>query len=658
MSNFTAKAQWMIVCSFAGALVIAVSLGAAFALRFDFDIPPEEMRSLWIGLSLAVPVKLLIFHARQRSALWWQYAGIDDLLRLLKLNILASVCFTILILLIVGRQFPRSIYCLDPLICFLLTSGLVFAGRIRQEMTHATRSAVPPRGLIVYGAGVAGIMLAREVRANPALGYRILGFLDDDVHKHGSTLMGLPVLGGGENAAEAAERFRNTEISVREIVITMPSATRQQIKRALNKCAAAGVPVRVVPGLGELISGKVGLKNTRDLSVTDLLRRDAVALELVEAARQLSGRCVLVTGAAGSIGSELCRQLAKFDIRMLVALDQAESELFRLDWQLREKFPDLNLAIEVGDIRDAGRIEEVMVAYSVDAVFHAAAYKHVPLMERHMIEAVRNNVLGTWNVAEAAYRNRVSMFLMISTDKAVNPTSVMGLTKRAAEIIISGMPQGEGSTRFMSVRFGNVLVSNGSVVPTFQRQIAAGGPVTITHPDIKRYFMTVQEAAQLVLHASAMGSGSEVFVLDMGEPVRIMDLAIDMIRQSGFVPNEDIEIRVVGLRRGEKLFEELSLENEHILPTSHNKIKKFQGARIEAVAARALVRELQELVAERDAIGLLALLKQMVPEYQPENQPEAAAATVGAGLLGVAPTAPRRPLQATDGLQPVYPLTA
>jgi len=397
---------------------------------------------------------------------------------------------------------------------------------------------------------VAGIALAREIRANPKLGYRVTGFLDDNPRKHGCKLMGLPVLGGGDDAGRIVEMYRSRRSSLEEIVVTMPSATGRQIRKAVAKGSAAGVPCRFVPGLGELISGKLAVRNRRESSVTDLLGCDPVRLDLECVRRAITGRVVLVTGAAGSIGSELCTQLAQFGPHRVVALDQAETELFRLESELRGRCPTLDLVAAVGDVPDPGLVDEVIDQHAVNSIFHAAAYKHVPLMENHVCEAVRNNILGTWNLVQAACRFNISSFLLISTDKAVNPISVMGFTKRVAELIVTARSRsvvpGQG-IKCVCVRFGNVLVSNGSVVPIFEKQIIAGGPVTVTHPEVRRYFMTVQEAVQLVLQASTMGSGSETFVLDMGKPVRILDLARKMIRLAGFVPDEDIEIRFVGL---------------------------------------------------------------------------------------------------------------
>ncbi len=603
--------------------MIALSILLAYLLRFDFSIPRDEIVLFYRGLWLALSVKMLVFYLTGlHRRWWWRFVDMIDLYRVLVANVFASLGFVAAALVVIGPAFPRSIYCLDFLLCFLLTAGARFAARVYHEGVIGGRSNNGDKGIMIYGAGVAGTILVREIRANKRLGYKVIGFLDDDPHKRGATLMGVPVLGTGRDAARIVERHQRTDSRVEELVIAMPSAAahQAQIQEVLANCRAAGVPCKTVPTLGELLGGKVRIAQIRDLSL-DLLGREPVQLDEGRIRSDITGRTVLVTGAAGSIGSEICLQVATFEPRRLIAFDQAESALFTIDLELRRKFPSLDVVAEIGDICDASRIEDVIRRHSVDSVFHAAAYKHVPVMEFHVLEAVKNNILGTWNVVQGAFRNRVSNFLMISSDKAVNPASVMGVTKRVAELIVSGMPENgaRGRTKFVSVRFGNVLGSSGSVVPIFQAQIAAGGPITVTHPEARRYFMTVREAVQLVLQASTMGKGSEIFVLDMGEPIRIVDLARNMIRLSGLLPDKDIGIRFVGLRPGEKICEELITEGENILPTYHNKIKIFQGPRVSPDLIEAWIRELKTLLAQGDEWAVVAHLKKLVPEYRPRG---------------------------------------
>jgi FlaA1/EpsC-like NDP-sugar epimerase len=602
-------------------LIITAAYWWAWLLRFDFQIPASEMPLFIQAFAIVVAVKMgVAIVAGLPHERWDKHQGFADVTRLLALTSIESLATSVAIYAAHGAVFPRSVYILDPILCLAIGGGVRFIPRARHELRVRLSPPVNERGLLVYGAGVAGLALAREIRENPSLGYRVLGFLDDDLNKVGTRVMGLPVLGVGEDAPRVVKNLRDRGDRVEEIVVAMPSASGRQVRTAQTKGSRAAC-CRIVPGLGELISGKLSVAKMREISVTDLLGRDQVELDLEGVRRSVAGRAVLVTGGAGSIGTELCHQLATYEPRVLIALDQAESELFRLEADLRAKCPDVNLVCEVGDIRDARQIEQLIEYYSVDSIFHAAAYKHVPIMERQICEAVRNNIIGTWILAQAAWRAGVSTFVMISTDKAVNPSSIMGLTKRVAELIVSAERSvlASGATKFVSVRFGNVLVSNGSVVPTFKKQIASGGPVTVTHPDMRRYFMTVQEAVQLVLQASTMGKGSDVFVLDMGQEVRIVDLARHMIRLAGFVPDEDIEIRFTGLRPGEKLFEEISFEREDIVPTECDRIRVFKGHRVAFADLVPWVAELHQLLSRRKTDNILQHLALLVPEYSPST---------------------------------------
>jgi FlaA1/EpsC-like NDP-sugar epimerase len=577
-------------------LLAGVSLATAFFLRFELTLPPDERPLFELGLLIFVPAKGLLFFLFRLHRSSWRMVGVFDLARIGLANLTGSALATLLCLALIGPGFPRSIYILDALICFLMTAGLQFSYRFFIEVVQPRAAGGNgQKNILIYGAGAAGLTLAKEIRSNPRLATRVAGFLDDDPSKHNCSLLGIPVLGAGGDASWlAAARAQRRWWRVSEIVIAMPSATGAQMKAVIANCRATGVPFRTVPGLGELLHGKVLSSQIRDVSLKDLLGRAPIHSDETVIRDATCDRAILVTGGCGSIGSELCRQVARFGPRKLVIFDRAESELFMLALELQSLFPSLQLEAELGDITRAHRISEVMAKHAIDVVFHAAAYKHVPLMEVNLLEAVENNVIGTYNVAHAAHRHGVQRFVLISSDKAVNPSSIMGVTKRVAELIVSAMPL-DGSPRrstFVSVRFGNVLDSAGSVVRIFKRQIARGGPVTVTHPDMHRYFMSIPEAAQLVLQASAMGNGSEVFVLDMGEPVRILDLATHMIRLAGLIPYEDIEIRFTGSRPGEKLFEELTRHGEDILPTYHEKIKIFQSR---GCAPKELVQWLEVL---------------------------------------------------------------
>jgi FlaA1/EpsC-like NDP-sugar epimerase len=602
-------------------LLIVVAMVLAFLLRFEYSLPREAAPLLSMAVWLAVVVKLPVFVLRRHDRGGWQYAGLVDLRRLLGTNVLASAALAGVAVWGLGAGFPRSILGIDFLLCFLATAGLRFSVRLyREGLAREWQARGPAKGVLIYGAGQAGLAIAKEIRSNPSLGYQVVGLLDDSPAKQGATLAGATVLGTGREAALLVDLARRSHRPVAEILIAMPSARAEQMREAVANCRAAGVAVQTMPGVGELLTGRVLMSRVREVAVVDLLGREPVELDEAMIREQVEGRCVLVPGAGGSIGSEICRQVAGYGPRRLVLLDQAESDLFRIHLELLERLPGERLAPAVADICDAQRLDELVREHGVEVMVHAAAYKHVPMMECHLFEAVRNNVIGTYNLVEAAARHGVARFLMISTDKAVNPTNIMGLTKRAAELLVTARATQEGRTEYVAVRFGNVLGSNGSVIPLFRKQIAAGGPITVTHPEMQRYFMTIPEAVQLVLQASAMGKGGEIFVLDMGEPVKIVDLARNMARLSGKTPGVDIEIRFTGLRPGEKLYEELTAAGEDFQPTHHNKIKIYRGQRLARGRLREWMEQVRGAIARRDEAQLLGLLKDLVPEYQPSGR--------------------------------------
>ena len=618
MNRFLRRFRKQLIVLFEAGTIMA-SLVAAFLLRFDYPLPPEVDGLLLQAIGMALLLKLPVFVMARLHTGSWRFAGIRDLWRLLVANVVASAGFSIAALLWhTASGFPRSICLIDFLVCFLLTGGALFAVRAYHEARSATASRRGAKPVLIYGAGAAGRMLLREIQSNPSLGYDVVGLVDDDRTLRGSTVMNVPVLGRGRDVASIVDRFGARDTKIEEIIVAMPSATGRQTREAIANCRSAGVTCRTLPRFDELLAGKVLSSQIRNINLVDLLGREPVRLEEDRIHESIAGRSVLITGAAGSIGSELCRQTARFKPARLILFDQAESPLYNIDLELKGLFPQLEIVAELGDVRDAGGVEELIRRHNVDSIFHAAAYKHVPMMEAHVLEAARTNVLGTWNLVRAAYRQRVSSFVMISTDKAVNPSSVMGLTKRIAELIVHAQSSNgtASATRFASVRFGNVLGSNGSVVPLFQGQIAAGGPVTVTHPNMRRYFMSVSEAVGLVLQASTMCKDSQIFVLDMGEPVRIMDLAVNMIELAGLVPHEDIEIRISGLRPGEKLFEELRVEGENISQTYHEKIKIFSGTRLTRRALETWLSPLARSIDARDSEAVLTHLRSLVPEYQ------------------------------------------
>jgi FlaA1/EpsC-like NDP-sugar epimerase len=542
----------------------------------------------------------------------WRYVSILDVVRLGFINLVAAAISGAAILLLAPPGFPRSIYFIDVILCFGFTAGLRLGIRVVHDLGHrrAANGGEHARTFI-YGAGQAGISLLREIQRNPALPYSIVGFLDDDANKHGLSIQGVRVYCASSTPEEARR------LSVETVLIAIPSATGGQMTRILDLCSRASVSYKTIPGMAEVIAGRALASQIRDVDVEDLLGRDPVRLEEDRIAERYEGRVMMVTGAAGSIGSELCRQLARFRPSAIVGYEIAETPLFHLEREMAAAFPNVAFHPVVGCVQDLARIEETLEEYRPVAVFHAAAYKHVPMMETHVFAALRNNVFGTWRTAASAARYGVKEFVMISTDKAVNPTSAMGATKRLAELVVNSLQN--GATKFVSVRFGNVLGSNGSVIPIFKRQIASGGPVTVTHPDMRRYFMTIPEASQLVLQASTMASGGEVFVLDMGESVRIVDLARNLILLSGLRPDVDIEIRFTGVRPGEKLFEEINSASEHHLPTAHEKILVFAANGQPEASMSAYLEQLQEICDARDLPGLLLILKEIIPEYNPSS---------------------------------------
>jgi FlaA1/EpsC-like NDP-sugar epimerase len=585
---------------------------AAFLLRFEFVIPQVHYKHLFLGLLIWIPVKLLVFRVFGLDRGWWRYVSVSDLLRLLIGNFAASALSCIAILFIAPPGFPRSIFLLDLLVCFLVTAGFRVLVRIAAEASSNPRNGGVEKNTLIYGAGGAGVILLREIQNNPRLSYRVRGFLDDRADKKGAHILGVPVLGGGDQVGALVSKY-----GIELILIAMPSASGVEMTRILQQCHTAGVECKTVPGLGEMIEERGLAGQIREVAVEDLLGRNQVRLEEYQIRGNLEGKVVLVTGAAGSIGSELCRQIARFHPAGIVGFEIAESPLFEIDREMRQSFPHIPFYPEIGSIQNRARLCDVLSHYGPAVVYHAAAYKHVPLMEAHVFEAIENNVFGTYNVAVAAAENGVEDFVMISSDKAVRPTNIMGATKRVAELLLLALQNGR--TKYVAVRFGNVLGSNGSVIPIFKKQIASGGPVTVTHPGMRRFFMTIPEACQLVLQAAAIGRGGQICVLDMGEPVKIVDLARNLILLSGLKPDDDIKIEFTGMRPGEKLYEELSTMQEETIPTTHEKISIFVGAGLPDDDMTLWLARLREICAARDTGRLVLALKSIVLDYSPST---------------------------------------
>jgi FlaA1/EpsC-like NDP-sugar epimerase len=469
------------------------------------------------------------------------------------------------------------------------------------------------RNALIVGAGAAGRKLAHELKINPSLDFNPIGFADDDPSKNGIKLNGIRVLGSTSSIPQIIAEYQ-----VQSVLIAIPSASSATIQKIVERCKPHRVELKILPPIADRINGNGHLRQVRNVRVEDLLGREPVVLDLDNISRRFQDKVTVITGAGGSIGSEMARQVARFKPRQLILFERSENDLHKIDIELRRRFPALDHVAVVGDILDVSLLREVMAEYRPNSIFHAAAYKHVPMMEKNCFQAVRNNVFGTYNVALVAKQYKVEDFVLISSDKAVNPTNIMGVTKRIAELVLLGLQHQD--TRFIAVRFGNVLASNGSVVPLFEEQIDRGGPVTVTHPEAKRYFMTIPEAVQLVLQASVMGRGGEIFVLDMGQPIKIVDLAHNLIRLKGLEPESDIKVVYTGLRPGEKLFEELRLVGEGIKPTPHRKIRVFDGGSPDFQQLLQWLEDLSALVAAKNVHGLVQKLRTIVPEYTPSEE--------------------------------------
>ncbi|MBN1931069.1 MAG: polysaccharide biosynthesis protein [Desulfobacterales bacterium] len=593
--------------------IISSAFLFAFLLRFDFRMP-DHYRSIFLKLLPAlVAIKLTAFLTMKMNRSWWRYSSMNDVLDILKANIVASFGFFLFTAVFhYFEMIPRSVLLIDGVLCFLISCGFRFATRIFCE-NYFNKPSFNSRELtrtLIVGAGNAGQMIIREIRQNPSLKKLVIGFIDDDPLKAKKQFQGIPVLGTQEDIAEICRKQ-----AIQEVIIAIPTASGNDLRTIIERCQYAGIKFKTVPSVGDLIDGKISASQIKEVDVQDLLGRKPVRLDIESIKNYLQGKKILITGAAGSIGSEICRQVSRFNPHQMVIFDNAETPLFYIERELSERFPDMNLTPIIGDIRDRARVERIFEEFRPEVVFHAAAYKHVPMMEYNPAAAANNNVRGTRIVADAAHSFGTGNFVMVSTDKAVNPTNIMGTTKRAAELYVQNLSR-YSRTQFVTVRFGNVLGSAGSVIPIFKAQIKKGGPVKVTHPDITRFFMTIPEATQLVLQAGSMGKGGEIFLLDMGDAVKIVHLAEELIRLSGFQPYKDINIVFTGLRPGEKLYEELLLAGEGVRPTSHEKIKVAQATYRDWYTLNQQLEDLYQSSRAIDIEAVIAKLKEIVPEYQ------------------------------------------
>ncbi len=617
------------VILFLDTICLCGSFYLAHLIRFDFDMPNWAMDGLLHMLPLVVVFKLLFFYLFDLYKGMWRYTSLNDIMAV------ARACITSSLVLIAFFLFknrfemvPRSVFIMDWCFTFLLISGIrilvrlgferfteeirvqdvidTFLGMIRKKRKKG-------RGVLIIGAGDCGENICREFKENPHVQSHVVGFLDDDQSKIGRKIHGIPVLSAIDTLEKAV-----AVTGVSDVVIAIPSLDTRRMREIVELCRKADVNFKTIPDMGELIDGKISISAIRDVEYRDLLGRAPVRLNKEEIGRYLSGRRILVTGAGGSIGTGLCRQIGRFLPEMMILLERAESPLYEIHLELAKIFPHVDVVPVLGDIRDRKELDQIFARFHPDIVFHAAAYKHVPMLERYPWKAVENNVLGTRHLIDAAHTYRCERFVFVSTDKAVNPVNIMGASKRVAELLVRlKNNEDKSGTRFMTVRFGNVIGSVGSVIPLFKKQIREGGPVTVTHPDMIRYFMLIPEACQLILQAGAMGRGGEIFILEMGEPINIDSMARDLIRLAGFEPDVDIKIVYTGPRPGEKLYEELMTDFEGVVSTDHRKIMILNSPIGDMSRLKDQLTILEAAASERDEDLIRKILMDILPEYRP-----------------------------------------
>jgi len=608
------------------ACLFAIALTFAYLFRFEFSLDAFFVGQLKQMLLFVLPLKLCTFFLFDLYKGMWRYTSTRDFWRLLQASATSTLILLAFIFVFYRFEggYSRAVFVMDGGLTFLLTGGLrmmirtLYLRKDRNGQMVFIPTAQRKRILIV-GAGDAGEKILREIIENDQLSYLVVGFIDDDRKKYGRSIHGIPVLGSINGLAKIVQ-----DEQIKEILIAIPSASGDQIRRIIEVCKVCQVAYKTLPGIGEIINGRVSVKALRDVNYEDLLGRSAVQLDMEEILGYLDGKTVLVTGCGGSIGAELCRQIVRFQPRNLILLDASEPNLFHIELELLNKLHFDRYKAILGRIQDAPLMTSLFTTYRPQVVFHAAAYKHVPMLEKNPWEAVFNNITGSRVIMETALRYEAERFVLVSTDKAVRPANVMGASKRVTELLLQTF-QG-GRTRFMAVRFGNVVGSSGSVIPVFRNQIEQGGPVTVTHPEVRRFFMTIPEAAQLILQAGALGQGGEIFILKMGTPVKIVDMARDLIRLSGREPDKDVKITFIGLRDGEKLYEELITVGEEIVPTTHEKIMVLRtdghvGASPSLQEWSALLdkrlQELNEAAGRFDGPAIRRKLQEIVPEYAP-----------------------------------------
>ncbi|MCG7925675.1 MAG: polysaccharide biosynthesis protein [Candidatus Thiodiazotropha taylori] len=596
-------------------LMVPIAWFLAFWFRYNLEVVPVSFyQDALQALLYILPVQLAAFLLFGLYRGIWRFASLPDILRILKAVLVGTVVGVALLFVFTrAGGVPRSVPVIHAILLVMLLSGPRLIYRLLKDR-HL--DLAPGKRVLIVGSGKAGEMLARDILRNRRGDFRPVAFVDDKQRRQGREIHGLPVAGTSEDIPALCD-----ELSIDIIMLAIPSASSSQMRRVVEFCESAGVPFRSVPQLNDLMSGNVQINHLRQVSIEDLLGRNPVSLDWQAIDATLAGKVILVTGAGGSIGSELCRQLAKLKPAKLVLLENSEFNLYSIEMELLNSYPEMNLECHLGDVTDQPYVESLFNELRPEVVFHAAAYKHVPMLENRIRQAVRNNVLGTRVVAEMANRYATGVFVLVSTDKAVNPANVMGASKRAAEIFCQNL-NAHSDTRFITVRFGNVLGSAGSVIPLFRKQIEEGGPVTVTDPRMERYFMTIPEACQLIMQTVVMGEGGEIFVLDMGEPIKISYLAEQMIHLSGRTLGQDIQIEYIGLRPGEKLYEELFHEKEELAKTSHQKVLLAHHRQVDWPWLNGVMQQMSSATEALDSQQLRLLLGQLVPEHEIQTKPE------------------------------------
>jgi len=598
-----------VILLFLDIIFINLSYLFSYMLRFDGQVPLSYLKLHWQIIVLLMLIKLPVFYFFRLYNSIWKYASVDEMVKVIGAAIVGN-SLVVAYFFLIQLELPRSMYALPLLLDIFLLGGSRFAYRfLRRIKGSFLRQDCGEKRVLIVGAGEAGAMVIEELQKHRELKSKPIALIDYDPTKQGRSIHGITVLGKKDDIVRVVE-----EKNIDEIIIAIPSASSQQIKEIINECQKTKCKLKILPGIFELVGGKVSVNQIRDVEIGDLLGREAVNLDLQAISNYLENKVVLVTGGGGSIGSELCRQIAKYKPAKLLILDIYENSVYDLQQELKYSYPDLKLFALIASVRDRARLTEIFSQFRPQIVFHAAAHKHVPLMEDNPTEAIKNNVFGTLNTAECSAKYQVEKFVLISTDKAVNPTNIMGASKRACEMLIQAINR-TSQTEFVAVRFGNVLGSNGSVIPLFKKQIAHGGPITVTHPEIIRYFMTIPEAVQLVMQAGGMAKGGEIFVLDMGDPVKIVDLATNLIKLSGFEPDVDIKIQFTGLRPGEKLYEELLMSEEGLEETKHKKIFIAKPLELDFRSLRIELERLRSILLH-DSNGVKEFMEGFVPTYK------------------------------------------